>query len=112
MWAAVVSFFTFHATSYVVDTTGSRAVGGSTVVVGDSYADDSIFQLQPYFASVTRLYWVNNTPAQIADGIASARNVVLETVEREFDYRATDGAYITPGFIALVRATLARHPVR
>jgi hypothetical protein len=37
--------------------------------------------------------------------------VILETVEREFDYRATDAAYITPKFIALVRATLAKHPL-
>jgi hypothetical protein len=38
--------------------------------------------------------------------------VILETVEREFDYRATDVAYISPGFIALVRKSLASHPLR
>jgi hypothetical protein len=91
---------------------GAPVVGGPTVVVGDSYADDSIAELQPYFASITRLYWVNNTPEQIADGIAASRNVILETVEREFDYRATDGAYLNAGFFALVRAALARHPLR
>jgi hypothetical protein len=57
------------------------------------------------------LYWANNSAQQIADGIASVRNVILETVEREFDYRATNVGYITPGFIALVRATLAHHPL-
>jgi len=87
-------------------------IPGSTVVVGDSYAQDVIPQLGPYFASVRLLEWVTNTPQQIADGIAGARNVILQTVEREFDYRASDPAYITPRFIAFVRATLAKHPDR
>lgn len=81
------------------------------MVVGDSYADAAMFELQPYFRSIGLLEWVTNTPQQIADAIAGARNVILETVEREFDYRATDAAYITPSFIALVRATLAKHPI-
>lgn len=90
---------------------GAPVVPGRTVVVGDSYADAAMSQVSPYFASIGLLYWVNNSPQQIADGIAGSRNVVLETVEREFDYRTTDGAYITPSFIALVRRTLAAHPV-
>jgi alginate O-acetyltransferase complex protein AlgJ len=91
---------------------GSPVVAGRSVVVGDSYADTALGDLTPYFASLNLLYWVNNTPQEIANGIASARNVVLETVEREFDYRASDNVYITPGFIAYVRKTLAAHPLR
>jgi hypothetical protein len=91
---------------------GAPVVPGQTVVVGDSYVDVSMFELTPYFHSITLLEWTQDTPAQIANAIAGARNVILETVEREFDYRATDAAYIKPSFIALVRSTLARHPPR
>jgi hypothetical protein len=90
---------------------GATVIPGNTVLVGDSYADVSMFELTPYFHSISLQEWVNNPPQQIADAIAASRNVILETVEREFDYRATDAAYITPKFIALVRATLARHPL-
>jgi hypothetical protein len=87
-------------------------VPGTTVLVGDSYADAALPETQPYFASpIQHLQWVTNTPQQIADGIAASRNVLLETVEREFDYRTISVAYITPTFIAMVRKTLAAHPL-
>jgi alginate O-acetyltransferase complex protein AlgJ len=86
---------------------GAPVVSGATVLIGDSYADAAWGELAPYFASLRRLYWVNNTTQQLVDGITSSRNVVLETVEREFDYRASDVAYITPAFIARVRKALA-----
>jgi hypothetical protein len=66
-------------------------------------------ELTPYFASTRLIFWTNSTAQQIANAIADSDNVLLETVEREFDYRALDSAYITPKFIALVRATLAAH---
>lgn len=92
---------------------GAPTVAGSTVIVGDSYVDSPLPELRPYFSSpIDFLQWVENRPQEIADGIASARNVILDTVEREFDYRATGSAFITPSLIALVRATLARHRLR
>jgi hypothetical protein len=90
---------------------GAPVIGGRSVVVGDSYAETALGDLTPYFASLNLLLWVNDTPATIVNGIASSRTVVLQTVEREFDYRASNMAYITPGFIALVRKTLAAHPL-
>jgi hypothetical protein len=90
---------------------GAPVVAGPSLVVGDSYADVAIGELSPYFRSINLLEWAVNGAHQIADGIAAARNVLLETVEREFDWRASDVAYITPRFIALVRATLAKHPL-
>jgi alginate O-acetyltransferase complex protein AlgJ len=91
---------------------GAPVITAPAVIVGDSYADVSMPEIAPYFGALKPLeYWVENTPQQIATAIASSRDVVLETVEREFDFRATDGAYITPAFIALVRRTLAAHPL-
>jgi SGNH hydrolase-like domain, acetyltransferase AlgX len=88
---------------------GAPVVPGTSIVIGDSYADVAMSEVAPYFASINLLEWAEQSPQQIADGIAASRNVVLETVEREFDWRASDVAYITPRFIALVRATLAKH---
>ena len=89
---------------------GAPRITGSAAVIGDSYADSALPQLQPYFVSpIDSLQWVTNTTPQLVAGIVRAHLVILETVEREFDYRTTNGAYITPQFIAEVRSALAAH---
>jgi alginate O-acetyltransferase complex protein AlgJ len=96
----------------VVRKRGVPEINGPTVVVGDSYAQDAISQVQPFFRQkIGFLEWEENPETQIADEIADSRDVILETVEREFDYRASNGVYITPTFIALVKRTLAAHPL-
>jgi hypothetical protein len=92
----------------IVRAAGAPQVEGPTVILGDSYAGDAFPELQPYFASpIDQLQWVTNSPQQLVHGIVDARTVILETVEREFDFRATNGAYVTPQFISLVRRALA-----
>jgi hypothetical protein len=90
---------------------GAPVVPGKTILWGDSYAEDTIGQLKPYFASLSMLPYTIPVWQQLPQTLISAKTVVIETVEREFDYRATDSAYITPAFIAQVRAALAAHPV-
>jgi hypothetical protein len=75
---------------------GAPVVPGRTVLIGDSYADVSIKQIRPYFASLRMLTWDDSTPGQIADAVAGART-------------SADGV-ITPQLIARVRAALATQP--
>jgi alginate O-acetyltransferase complex protein AlgJ len=65
-------------------------VPGRTVLVGDSYSDAAIPQLTPYFDDLQVLSWVNTPLPRLADEIRQADTVVLETVEREFTYRALE----------------------
>lgn len=86
---------------------GAPVVPGPTLLLGDSYSEGAMAEIRPYFASLQRLSWDNSTPGQIARAIAGARTVVLETVEREFDYRASADGMITPALIATIRSALA-----
>jgi hypothetical protein len=65
---------------------GAPRIAGRTVLVGGSYSDAP--QLAPYFKDLHVLSWVNTPPAQMAEEIERADTVILETVEREFTYRA------------------------
>ncbi len=91
---------------------GAAVITSPAVIVGDSYAEVAAPLLSPYFGSLKLTLWYGNSLQQIADNIAGARDVVLEVVEREFDYHASDAGVVTPQFIQLVRATLAAHPLR
>jgi alginate O-acetyltransferase complex protein AlgJ len=90
---------------------GAPVLGTPTALIGDSYSDTPVVFLHDYIRQITVLNWNNNSAEQIAQAIAASPDVILETVEREFDYRASPAGYITPKFIALVRMTLAAHPL-
>jgi alginate O-acetyltransferase complex protein AlgJ len=89
---------------------GAPVIPGNTVLIGDSYADVAIGLLRPYFANLSQLYWVTDTTQQLIQGLAAAHTVILETVEREFDYRASNQGYVTPDFLKLVRSALKSSP--
>jgi hypothetical protein len=99
-------------TRRIVRGPSAPVVGDPTVIVGDSYAEAALGQISPYFAHLRLLLWYNNTIQQIVDSIVAAHTVILETVERDFDYKATNGAFITPAFNAQVRRALASHPLK
>jgi len=90
---------------------GAPVVPGRTVMIGDSCARTGFAQVHPYFSSISLIEWTESTLKQQIDGIVGARNVVLETVEREVDFRASNMGYANPPFIALVRSALAAHPL-
>jgi hypothetical protein len=90
---------------------GAPVLDTPTALIGDSYSDTPVVFLREYIPQINVLNWNNNTAAQEAQAIAASPDVILETVEREFDYRASTAGYITPAFIALVRTTLAAHPL-
>jgi alginate O-acetyltransferase complex protein AlgJ len=88
---------------------GAPVLGTPTAFIGDSYGDTPIVFLRDYIKQIDVLNWNDSSAEQIAQEIATSPDVILETVEREFDYRASAAGYITPKFIALVRTTLAAH---
>ncbi len=92
-------------------TPGAPVLDTPTALIGDSYSDTPVVFLRDYIRRITVLNWNESTPEQEAQAIAASPDVILETVEREFDYRASTAGYITPQFVALVRATLAAHPL-
>lgn len=91
---------------------GASVVNQPTALIGDSYSDAPVVFLRDYIPQINVLNWNDNSAEEIAQVIAAGPDVILETVEREFDYRASTAGYITPAFIALVRRTLAAHPLR
>jgi alginate O-acetyltransferase complex protein AlgJ len=88
---------------------GAPVLGTPTALIGDSYSDTPIVFLHDYIKQIDVLNWNDSSAEQIAQAIATSPDVILETVEREFDYRASAAGYVTPKFIALVRTTLAAH---
>jgi hypothetical protein len=88
---------------------GTPVLDTPTAFIGDSYGDTPIVFLRDYIKQIDVLNWNDSSAEQIAQEIATSPDVILETVEREFDYRASAAGYITPKFIALVRTTLAAH---
>ncbi len=96
---------------YIERAKGAPVISTPTVIVGDSYADVSLPQVSPYFGRLKFIYWFGSSTRQLLNAVAGARNVVLEVVEREFDYHASNPGIITPRFIALMREALAKHPL-
>lgn len=91
---------------------GAPVLDTPAALIGDSYSDTPVVFLRDYIRQIDVLNWNDNTAEQIAQAIAASPDVILETVEREFDYRASTAGYITPAFIALVSRALAAHPLR
>jgi alginate O-acetyltransferase complex protein AlgJ len=62
-------------------------IPGRTLLIGDSYSQGPVPQLVHYFEDLRILTWQAPAP-ELARGIRAADTVVLETVEREFAFRA------------------------
>jgi alginate O-acetyltransferase complex protein AlgJ len=82
-------------------------VPGRTLLVGDSFSEAPIPLLRPYFADLRIVPWVGTRPRRIAAEIERADTVILETVEREIAFRASDAGPVQPVLRAL-RARLDR----
>lgn len=82
-----------------------------TVLLGDSYMDGAVPQLEAYFTNLTSVNWNESTLAQQAAAIIAAHDVILETVEREFDYRTSSVGFVSPGAVAAIASLIAAHPL-
>lgn len=81
---------------------------GRTLFVYDSYGTAMQDALTPYFRALTPLQWYNTAPAAIIAAIKAADTVVLETVEREVNYRASDLGLLTQAFFGDLQRALPR----
>ena len=81
---------------------------GRTLFVYDSYGLIALPQLAPYFANLYSVNWSQITPAGVATEVGRSDTVILETVEREFDYRASDPGEAGPQLLAALRRVLGR----
>jgi hypothetical protein len=63
--------------------------------------------LGAYARRVALVEWYNTPPATIIAAVRDADTVVLETVEREVNYRASDLGLVTPAFLADLERALA-----
>lgn len=88
---------------------GAPTIATPTLVLGDSYEDAAMPEMTPYFQHLAALNFNNATADQQVAAIVAAHNVVLETVEREFDYRATADGFVSPAFVQKVKQALADH---
>jgi alginate O-acetyltransferase complex protein AlgJ len=86
----------------------ARRVPGRTLLVYDSYGQIALSQLAPYFANFRSVDWSQILAPGLADEVARSDTVIFETVEREFDYRASDPGEAGPQLLAALRRRLGR----
>jgi hypothetical protein len=94
-------------TRKLVRAPGAPVVRGRTLFLYDSFGIAAIDHLRPYFQDLDPYLWVGSTAPERIRRIAAARTVVLESVEREMDWRASDQGYVTPAFLAQLKQGLA-----
>jgi alginate O-acetyltransferase complex protein AlgJ len=86
---------------------GAPQLPGRTVFVHDSYGTAMQDALGAYARTLSLVEWYNTPPAAIIAAVGDADTVVLETVEREVNYRASDLGLVTPAFLADLERALA-----
>jgi hypothetical protein len=85
---------------------GARRLPGRTLFLHDSYGNAMQDALVGYLADPALLEWYGKSPAALIAAIRGADTVVLETVEREINYKASDLGLLTPSFFAALRRAL------
>ena len=86
---------------------GAPRVPGRTLFLYDSFGVAMQDALVGYLDDPAPLEWYNSSPAAIIEAVRRADTVVLETVEREVNYKASDLGVVTPAFLARLRRALA-----
>lgn len=79
--------------------TGAPTLSGRTLFVYDSYGTAMIDALQVYAPDLVGLQWFNTPTPDLIAAIRRADNVILETVEREVNFRASDQGLVKPDFL-------------
>ena len=81
---------------------------GRTVFIFDSFGTALMGAFQPYLHETASALWYATPPTDVIKLIAGADTVILEKVEREINYLASDLGVITPKFLADLERALAR----
>ncbi len=76
----------FPAAHSTATTVGARLDASPTLILGDSFTEESMAMLAPFFSDLTFVHWdlALADPAATARLILGARVVVVEAVQREF----------------------------
>jgi alginate O-acetyltransferase complex protein AlgJ len=85
---------------------GAARIPGDALLVDDSFGQHAFPLLAPYFADLHQAAW--SVPATILQQLPAARTVVLEVVERQFDFGVSRIGFVTPAFVRSVRAALSK----
>lgn len=89
---------------------GPPMLEGRTLFVSDSFGVAMQDALSAYTRSLSVLLWYGGqAPAATIAAIEQADTVILETAERDLNFKASDGGIVTPAFLdELQRALRAR----
>jgi hypothetical protein len=87
---------------------GAPRVAGRTLFVHDSYGTAMLDALTPYLRTPVALEWFGTSDTALIGAIAAADTVVLETVERELNFRASADGQLKPAFLARLARELPR----
>jgi hypothetical protein len=86
---------------------GAPLLGGRTLFVYDSFGDRMLPGLGAYTRELASILFVNLSPAALIDAIAGSDTVILEKVERDVNYFASDQGFFTPAFLKQLKARLS-----
>lgn len=87
-------------------TGGGPLVRGRTVLLYDSFGVGMIGALQAYSEELATVQWFGAGPADLIEAIARGDTVLLEKVERDINFLASDGGIVTEQFLADLKARL------
>jgi hypothetical protein len=86
--------------------TGAPLIPGRTVIIGDSFTDQALPSIAPFFQEIDLIQRHSiPAPTNMAAVLATADRIVSEVVERDFVTDAT--TELSPAYIAAVRSALA-----
>jgi hypothetical protein len=78
---------------------GAPLIPGRTVFVYDSFGVAMIDALGTYTRELAALQWFSTPAGDLVEAIMRGDTIVLEKVERDFNFLASDGGYVTPAFL-------------
>ena len=100
--------------SYLLRSSGpaGTVVTAPTIILSDSFTEAALPSLPGVFAHllVIEQNYFSDEAQQLIDQIVQARNVVLETVQR--DFFSGSAILLDPNFLGQLQAALAAHPLR
>jgi alginate O-acetyltransferase complex protein AlgJ len=96
----------------VVRAAGAPTLPGQTLLIEDSYGQVAEDQFRPYAEHLRIETWPETPPEELIAAMREADTVILESVERELDYRASDAGIVTPAFLDAVARALPPRAAR
>jgi hypothetical protein len=82
---------------------GPPVLPGRTLFLYDSFGERMLGSLTPYARTLSLVQWYGAqgglTPPSLIDAIGRSRTVILQTVERDLNFKASDDGFLTPAFL-------------